>query len=121
MRVHMWAMTARSWLTISMVRPWLAAYALQQVEDFRLHREIERGGRLVEEQDARLHDQRPRDGDALALAARDLVGIAIAVLAAPMPTSRSARSMRRSTSSSPWMASGSERILSTVWAGLSEP
>jgi hypothetical protein len=38
---------------------------------------IERAGRLVEDQDARIHDQRARDGDALALAAGE-AGAALA-------------------------------------------
>ena len=36
---------------------------------------IERGGRLVEQDDRRVLDQRPRDGDALALAAGELQAV----------------------------------------------
>ena len=49
---------------------------LQQVEDLRLHRDVERRGRLVADDQPRLDRQRARDGDALALAAGELVRIA---------------------------------------------
>jgi hypothetical protein len=45
---------------------------------FSLNRDVERRGRLVEQQDARLQHQRARDRHALALAARHLVRIAVA-------------------------------------------
>ena len=54
----------------------MRAQRLQQVQHLGLHRGVERRGRLVEQQDLRLEDQRARDGDALALAARELVRIA---------------------------------------------
>ena len=38
------------------------------------HLGVERGGRLVEEEDLRVHAERPRDRDALPLAARELGG-----------------------------------------------
>ncbi len=56
----------------------LASQPLQQVEYLRLDRDIERRGRLVEQQDARLENERTRDRDPLSLAAGKLVGIAIA-------------------------------------------
>jgi hypothetical protein len=49
----------------------------QQVDDLRLHRHVERAGRLVEHDEPRLQHQRPGDGDALALAAGELVRIAV--------------------------------------------
>jgi hypothetical protein len=48
--------------------------ALQQIENLCLHRDIERGGRLVADQEFRLYGQRPRDGDALALAPENSCG-----------------------------------------------
>ncbi len=48
----------------------------QQVEDLRLHGNIKRGNRLVRHQQGRPGDQRPGDGDALALAAGKLMRIA---------------------------------------------
>src|SRR3546814_3397736 len=57
-------------------QPPLLLQALQQVQHLRLHRNVERRGGFVQQQDARLQDQRPRDGDALALAAGELVWVA---------------------------------------------
>jgi hypothetical protein len=46
---------------------------LHDVEDLRLHRDVERRRRLVADQELRLGGERARDRDALALAARELV------------------------------------------------
>ena len=54
----------------------LGAQAREQVQHLGLHRGVERRGRLVEQQDLGLEHQRPGDGDALALAAGELVGVA---------------------------------------------
>ena len=54
----------------------------EEVEDLRLHREVEGGDRLVEHQQGRVEHQRAGDGDALALAAREHVRVAVEVLAA---------------------------------------
>ena len=43
----------------------------EQVEDLRLDRHVERGDRLVADDQRRVDDQRPRDGDTLALAAAE--------------------------------------------------
>jgi len=56
--------------------PVAAAHLLEEVQHLRLHRGVEGGGGFVEQQDLRLEDQGPRDGDALALAAGQLVRIA---------------------------------------------
>src|SRR5260221_173432 len=61
-------------------QPVLGAQAVEQVEDLRLHRDVERRGRLVEQQDRRLEDEGARDGDALALPAGKLMRVAEAVL-----------------------------------------
>jgi hypothetical protein len=45
----------------------------QQVDDLRLHAHVERRGRLVEHDEARLEHQRAGDRDALALAAGEFV------------------------------------------------
>ena len=47
----------------------------EQVEDLRLGRDIERGGRLIRNEQARLVHERNRDGDALAHTARKLMRI----------------------------------------------
>src|SRR5690625_5260908 len=50
----------------------------QQLDDLCLYRHIESGGRLVEDNKARLQHHRAGDSDALALPARKFVGIAVA-------------------------------------------
>ncbi len=52
-----------------------ALLLLQEVEDLRLHGDVERGGRFVGEQELRTARQRDGDHDALAHAARELVRI----------------------------------------------
>ena len=51
----------------------LGLQVAQQVEDLRADRDVERRDRLVEHDELRRQRQRPGDGDALALAARELV------------------------------------------------
>ncbi len=51
----------------------LALQLLQQLEDLRLDRHVERGGRLIGDQQVRLVGERHGDHDALALAARQLM------------------------------------------------
>src|SRR6266480_1626220 len=55
------------------LRPQTLQYLLQHLL---LDRDVERAGRLVEHHHLRLHDQGARDGDALALAAGELVRVA---------------------------------------------
>ena len=54
----------------------LGAQALQKVEDAGLHRDVERREDLVAQQQRRARSERPGDRDPLALAARELVGVA---------------------------------------------
>ena len=54
--------------------PVAGLHVLEQVEDLRLHRHVERRHRLVADDDLGLEHQRPGDADALALAAGELVG-----------------------------------------------
>ena len=49
----------------------------QQVDDLHLDGHVEGGGRLVEDDELRLQDHRAGDGDALALAAGELVRVAV--------------------------------------------
>ena len=51
------------------------AQRADQVEHGRLHGDVEPGGRLVQDEERRLGDQRHRDHDALLLAARELVRV----------------------------------------------
>ena len=53
---------------------------LQQVQDLRLHRDVERRHRLVADDQLRVDRERPRDADPLALAAGELVREAVVVL-----------------------------------------
>ena len=70
-----------SWLTISIVMP--SAASRGSVEDLADQLGIERRGHLVEQQDLGPQRQRPRDGDALLLAARELVGIGFVLVVQP--------------------------------------
>ena len=54
----------------------LALQIAQQRKDLRLHRHIQRRGRLVQHQQPRTHDQHARDRNSLTLPARELVRIA---------------------------------------------
>ena len=68
--------------------PSLALQLAQQVEDLRLDRHVERGRRLVGDQQLRLAGQRHGDHHALAHAAGELVRIVVdaALAASGMPT-----------------------------------
>ena len=57
----------------------LALQMAKQVDDLCLNRDIQRRDRFVRHQKLRLHAQRPRDGDALALPARELGRILIEI------------------------------------------
>ena len=52
----------------------------QQVDHLFLHRAVQGRGGFVEQYQLRLHDQRPGNGDALALPARELMGVAMTAL-----------------------------------------
>ena len=55
---------------------------LEQVQDLRLHGDVERRDRLVADDQLRLQRERARDPDPLPLAARELVRVAVVVLGA---------------------------------------
>ena len=55
----------------------LAAHLVQQLQHLVLHRDVQRRDRLVADQEFRLHGQRTRNADALALAAGELVRVAV--------------------------------------------
>ena len=69
------ATTPRLWVTNSMPMPRSCLQLLQQVEDLGLDRHVERGGRLVGDQQHRIAGERHGDGGALAHAARELVRV----------------------------------------------
>ena len=58
----------------------VALQVLEQVEDLRLHGDVERGHRLVADDQLRVDRERAGDADPLALAARELVRKAVVVL-----------------------------------------
>ena len=58
----------------------LVLQLLEQVEHLRLDRDVERGDRLVADDELRVERERPRDADALTLTAGELVRIAVDVL-----------------------------------------
>jgi hypothetical protein len=60
--------------------PELVLEVVEQVDDLSLDRDVERRDRLVEQHQARVHGQRARDADTLALAAGELVREAVNVL-----------------------------------------
>ena len=49
----------------------------QEIDDLRLHRHVERGGRLIQDQELRLEHERTGNGDALALAAGEFMRVAV--------------------------------------------
>src|SRR5438552_18333151 len=58
----------------------LALERLEEVEDLRLHRDVERARGLVEHDELGVERERARDADALALAAAELVREAVRVV-----------------------------------------
>ena len=87
------AMTPRSCVMSSSDRSKRALHLAQQVEDLRLHGDVERGRRLVGDDQRRLAGQRHRHHHALPHAARQLVRVVVDAL------SRDRRSARRRSSS----------------------
>ena len=54
----------------------LVLQLLEQVDDLRLNRDVERRHGLVRDDEVRIQSDRPREPDPLALTSRELVGIA---------------------------------------------
>ena len=69
------AATPRSWVIRRMAVPKLTPQVRHQRQDLRLHRHVQRGGRLVGDQQRRPAQQRGGDHHPLAHAAGELVGI----------------------------------------------
>ena len=74
-----------SWVIMTVVSPSRCVQGAVVVAERIAGEGIERAERLVHQDDARPRRQRPRDADALALAARQLMRQAVAVLAALEP------------------------------------
>ena len=75
-RAEMRRTTARSW-AMKKRRVGICAAILQQIDDLPLDLNVERRYRLVADDEGRLHRQRTRDTDALALAAGKLMRITL--------------------------------------------
>ena len=120
------ATTPRSCVMRMIAMPVSSRSIAQQLEDLRLDGDVERGGRLVGDEQLRLAGQRHRDHHALAHAARELVRIARRRAARARGCAR-ARASRCACAAARrrgrWR--GARRMPSTIWSpivktGLSE-
>ena len=96
---------------------------LEQVDHLRLDRHVERGDRLVGDEQLGLQGQRAGDADALALAAGELVRVAVVVLGVEADDLEQLLDPRAGPASSAprlWIASGAPTIAPTVCRGFSE-
>jgi hypothetical protein len=84
----------------------LAPHLVEQLDDLRLHRDVQRRRRLIGDDQRRLEDQRHRDHDALAHAAGKLVRILVEALGR-------ARQCRRVRASRPH--AGARRPCRPLW------
>ncbi|MNE94810.1 hypothetical protein D3C80_1928210 [compost metagenome] len=66
----------------------------QQVQNLRLHGQIERGNRLVENEQLRVEHQRTRNGNTLALATGEHMRIAVEVFATEADLQQHLHSLR---------------------------
>jgi hypothetical protein len=86
-----------SWVTRTMVIPWRLRL-LKDGHDLHARSRVEVAGGLVGQDEYRIFDQRPRDGDALLLTARELGGIVqLAVAQAHRAQTRSGPRSRAGT------------------------
>ena len=74
-RSHRPATTPRSWVIRTIAMPSSRLQPAEQLQDLRLHRDVERGRRLVGDQQVGLAQQRHRDHHPLAHAAGELVRV----------------------------------------------
>ena len=74
------ATTPRSCVMSRIDVPNFCCSSREQLEDLRLDRDVERGRRLVGDDERRIHDERHRDDDALPHAAGELVRIFVRAL-----------------------------------------
>jgi hypothetical protein len=100
--------------------PELLLQVLEQVDHLRLDRNVERGDRLVADDELRVERERPGDADALALAARELVRVAVGEAAVEADLRPSARAPARGGLAVEALcsSSGSAMIEPTVMRGL---
>ena len=100
----------------------VALQVVEQVEHPGLHAHVECADRLVEHDHLGFHGERPRDADALALTAGELVRIAVGVRGVQADLREQledplASGCRRC---SPWITSGSVSVARTDLRGFSE-
>ena len=88
------ATTPKSWVMNRTAVPLALLQVADQLQDLRLRRDVERGGRLVGDQQLRLERQRHGDHRALALAAGELMRIG----PAPRPADRGCRTSAAASS-----------------------
>ena len=77
---HIWATTPRSWVIMMIAMPSFFCRDLHQLQNLGLDGDVQRGGRLVGDEDVGLAGQRHGDHDALAHTAGELVGILLHAL-----------------------------------------
>ena len=87
-------------------RPGALLQPAQQVEDLRLHRDVEGGGRLVGDEQLRVHRQRHGDHHTLALAAGELVLVALRSAPRDRACAPSSAARRRGPGRRPCRAAG---------------
>ena len=103
--------------------PELLLQVLQQIDDLRLDRDVERRDRFVADDELGTEGQRAGDADPLPLPAAELVRIAVRDIPCASPTmSRSCMTRRWRAALFPmrWMMSGSSRMSRTVMRGFRE-
>ena len=100
----------------------LVLQLLQQVDDLRLHRDVECGHRFVADDDLRPKRQPAGDPDALALTTGELVRVPVDVLLRPTTSSNSCTSTLAVALGRDLrvMSNGSPTMSPTVMRGLSE-
>ena len=94
----------------------LAPEALQERDDLRLHRDVERGRRLVGDDELGLGAERERDHDALAHAAGELVRIAVDAPLRRRDADLGEQRDRALARAAPAESAGVGRIVSTSWS-----
>ena len=105
------------WVTKTTVMPRVDPERAQLLVEPLSSELVERGERLVEQEQLRLGDERPRDRDAHAHASRELVGIAPHCVGELDIVERTRARRRASACETPRSSSGSATLSSTVRHG----
>ncbi len=122
MRSEMWRTTERSCAMKRYVSPNSFCSSLEQVDDLRLDRDVERRHGLVEHDQLGIERERAGDADALPLTAGELVREPVRVLGAEADRPQQLLHAQPALAalSRPWIRSGSATISRTVIRGLSD-